>query len=397
MTVAPVEAPPILNRIQRPAIILGAVGLVAAVIGYAVNPAQFFHSYLFAYMFWFGITVCALPILMIDHVAGGRWGAVIQRFLEASTRLLPLMALLFIPIVLGIGSIYEWSHADVVANDALLQHKAPYLNIPFFVLRAVLYFVIFIGMSVFLNRWSRERDLTGDYNFTRRLRRFSGIAIPIFTITLSFALIDWLMSLEPHWFSTIYPLMVGIGMLVTAFAFAILMLVLFSRYQPVSDVASPKTFSDLGSLLFGFIMIWAYFSYSQFMLMWYANLPEEAPWYLTRMNGGWQWIAIGIILFMFVLPFFMLMSSDIKRSGKWMIFITLVVLGIRLVDMFWLVMPAFQHGRPALTVSWLDLVMPIALGGIWVGAYLWQLGRRPLVALHEPDMPQPALEAEHGH
>ena len=397
MTVAPVEAPPILSRIQRPAIILGAVGLVAGVIGYALNPAQFFHSYLFAYMFWFGITVCALPILMIDHLAGGRWGAVIQRFLEASTRLLPLMALLFIPIVLGIGSIYEWSHADVVANDALLQHKAPYLNIPFFVLRAVLYFVIFIGMSVFLNRWSRERDLTGDYNFTRRLRRLGGYGLPIFTITLSFVLIDWLMSLEPHWFSTMYPLMVGMGMMVTAFAFVILMLILFSRYQPVSDVASPKIFSDLGSLLFSFIMIWAYFSYSQFMLMWYANLPEEAPWYLTRMSGGWQWIAIAIILFMFVLPFFMLISGDIKRSGRWMIFITLVVLGIRLVDMFWLVMPAFQHGHAALTVSWLDIVMPIALGGIWVGAYLWQLGRRPLVALHEPDMPQPALEAEHGH
>jgi hypothetical protein len=379
----------VLHRVQRGALVAGLLSLALCALGGFLSPLQFFRSYLVAYLFWFGIALGCLAILMIHHVTGGAWGAVIRRLLESATRTLPLMALLFLPILLGMHQLYQWSRPEVVAHDPILQQKSLYLNVPFFLGRAVLYFSVWMILVRYLNRWSLEQDRTVDPGPTRRMELLSRGGLVLVGLTMTFASIDWIMSLEPHWFSTIYGVLVMGGQVVTAMAFMIPVAALLANGRgPLAEVMSNEQFHDLGKLLMAFVMLWAYFMLSQFLIIWAGNLPEEIPWYLSRSQGGWQWIAILLILGYFVLPFLILLSRDVKQHPRLLTTVALGVIGARFIDLFWMVMPAFHPG--AFSIHWMDFVTLIGVGGIWVAFFIWQLKGRALVAIHDPSLPEHA-------
>jgi hypothetical protein len=374
---------PELDRIQQRSLIVGAVGVILCGVGAFTRPEQFHQSYLFAYLFWFGITAGSFGLLMLHHLVGGRWGLAIRRLLEAGTRTMPLMVLLFVPIALGIHHLYEWSHADVVARDELLRHKSAYLNVPFFLGRAAVYFAIWLILGFFFNKWSEEQDRTGDPRATRRLGELSGPGLVLFSAVVTFSSIDWAMSLEPHWFSAIYGMIFMVGQTLTALTFMLVIVSRLSDRKPLSDVLTQGHFHDLGNLLLAFVMLWAYIAISQFLIIWSGNLPEEIPWYLTRMNGGWKAIAMGLVVVHFFMPFLLLLLRATKRNVRLLAALAMVLVVIRLIDLYWVVMPAFP-GKKTFSVHWMDLAALMGIGGLWMTVFAWRLKGRALLPLHDP-------------
>ena len=378
--------PPHWQRIQRRALLVGVVAAGLCVVGYFINPAQFFRSYLMAYMFWLGVVLGCLAILMMHYLVDGRWGLVIRRVLEAGTRLLPLMLVLFVPLIFGIHELYAWARPTGEAHHELSALQQVYLQVPFFLGRAGLYFAVWLVLAFFLNRWSRQQEQESDVlvirTLQRRLGMLSGGGLVLYGLTMTFAAVDWLMSLEPQWFSTAYGLLVVTGQLLAAMAFAILTTAWLARDEPYASVASSEMFHDLGNLLLAFVMLWAYIAFSQFLIIWSGDLPEENRWYLDRTYGGWNWVALVLVVVHFALPFALLLSRQITRRAQPLATVAAVLFGIHLVDAFWLVMPAFFPGR--LHVHWLDIMAPIAVGGLWLAAFLWQLQRRSLLPWYEP-------------
>jgi hypothetical protein len=343
---------------------------------------QLFRSYLVAYLFWFGIALGCLPLLMLHHLVGGTWGFVIRRILEAGTRTLPLMLVLFVPLLFGVHSLYEWSHPEVVARDHVLQAKHAYLNVPFFIVRAVIYFLAWLTFAFLLNRWSAEQDATGDPRLVRRFQLLSAPGIVVYSLAITFASIDWAMSLEPHWFSTIYGMLFIVGQTLAALAFVIPVAGLLSESPPVSEVLNAGVFQDLGNLLLTFVMLWAYISFSQFLIIWSGNLPEEIPWYLHRGTNGWQWVAAFLALFHFAVPFLLLLGRGIKRKKRFLGGIALVVLLMRWVDWYWLIAPSYLS---SVKIHLFDVVLFAAIGAIWLYVFLGQLNNRALLPLRDPN------------
>ena len=381
-----------LERYQRPALLVGAAALAVCVVGAFFAPAQFFRSYLFAFLFWTGIALGCLAVAMLHHVTGGAWGLPIRRPLESGSRTLPLMLILFLPIVLGARKIYEWADPAAVAHDPILRHKAPYLNVPFFTVRSLLYFAAWLAFAYFLNRWSLEQDATGGRPISRRLQLLSSAGLVGYGLTVTFASVDWAMSLEPHWFSTMYGVLFIAGQGLAAFAFIVVVLILISRTPPLADYVRQSHYHDLGKLMLAFVMFWAYVSFSQYLIIWAGNLPEEIPWYLRRLQGGWGWVGAALVLVHFLLPFLLLLPASANRNPRILGGVAALVLFMRLVDVFWLTQPAFAGGK--FRLHWMDLLAPIGVGGIWIAAFLWQLGKRPLLPMNDPEMqPVPA----HGH
>jgi hypothetical protein len=377
--------PPHWQRLQRRALLVGVVAAGLCVVGYFVNPAQFFRSYLMAYIFWLGVVLGCLAILMVHYLVDGRWGLVIRRVLEAGTRLLPLMLVLFTPIIFGIPELYAWARPASEAQHELSALQQVYLRVPFFLGRAGVYFAVWLVLAFFLNRWSRQQEQEPEAlvirTRQRRLGLLSGGGLVLYGFTMTFAAVDWLMSLEPQWFSTAYGLVVMTGQLLAAMAFAILTTAWLARDEPYASVASSELFHDLGNLLLAFVMLWAYIAFSQFLIIWSGDLPEENRWYLHRAHGGWNWVAVVLVVVHFALPFVLLLSRQITRRAQPLAMVAAVLFGIHLVDAFWLVMPAFFPGQ--LHVHWLDLVAPIAVGGLWLAAFFWQLQRRSLLPWYE--------------
>jgi hypothetical protein len=392
------KTPPEVDQFQRRALIVGVAGVAICVLGAFFNLEQFFRSYLLAYVFWVGIALGCFAILMLQHMSGGAWGLVIRRVLESATRTFPLLAVLFIPVAIGVRSIYIWAgpHAGE-GNEALhhaLDHKAPYLNVPFFVGRAVFYFAIWILLSYLLNRWSLEQDRTKHRPLTTRLQGISGPGLVLYGFTVTFASIDWLMSLEPQWFSTIFGVLIMGGQGLSAMAFIIAVVVVLSRYKPLSEVIKPSHLHDLGKLMLAFLMLWAYFGFSQFLIIWSGNLPEEIPWYVRRLQTSWKWVGLALVLLQFALPFVLLLSRDLKRNSRRLVIVAVAVIVMRMVDLIWLTVPEFHEG--AFRIHWMDLLMPIAFGGLWLAYFAYQLKQRPLLPLGDPYLEE-ALAHEGGH
>jgi hypothetical protein len=328
---------------------------------------------------------------MIQHVTGGTWGYILRRPLEAGTRTLPLLALLFVPLAFGLGDLYDWAEPtkEKVANNAHLkkqvEHLAPYLNVNLFLVRAALYFAVWLVLMWFLNRWSRRHDETNDERLTEKFTALSAPGLVLYGVTVTFASIDWIMSLEPMWYSTIYGAMFGMGQVLSGFAFCIVMLLLLGDQPPLSRVLSNGNLRDLGSLLLAFVMVWAYLSFSQFLLIWSGNLPEEVPWYLQRLQDGWVYVALALVLCHFALPFVLLLSSDIKRHRKRLATVALLVLFMRVVDLVWLIDPAYTTpSGERVGFHLLDVPAVVGLGGLWFGCFLWQVRGRPLLPIHAP-------------
>jgi len=373
-----------LHRVQRIAIGVGGLGILASVILGFADSAQLLRSYLVAWLFWTGATLGCLALLMINHVTGGAWGVVIRRALEAGARNLPVMGLLFVPIALGLGGLYEWAQPEHVQHDELLQHKATYLNVPFFLGRTVFYFVVWTLVAWGLVRWSTRQDERPD-PATDRMELISRGGLVLLGLTMTFAFIDWAMSLEPHWFSTIYGVIWMGGSALTAFAVVIPVAALFALREPTRGLVKREQVHDLGKLLLAFVILWTYFNLSQFLIIWAANLPEETGWYLKRLRGGWQYLALVLVVFHFALPFLVLLSRPLKRDPRRLAIIALVLLAVRFLDVFWLVTPAFSPGR--LTVHPLDLTTLLAVGGSWVWLFVRNLEGRPLLPLRDPSLP----------
>ncbi len=379
------------NRYVRLFLIVGLVALALSLLGAIITPQQFFQSYLFAYVFWIGLVIGCLAVLMMQYVTGGAWGIILRRILESATRTLPLLLLLFLPLLFGLHRLYSWTHPDVVAANALLQHKRSFLNVPFFLIRAGVYFLCWIVFTVLLNRWSREQDEGDEVQKAWWLEHISGPGLFVLALTLTLAMIDWVMTLEPEWYSTIYPVIYIAGDVLAALAFGVGIVLLLSRTAPFVYIMRAKHWRDLGNLLLTFVMLWAYCAFSQYLLIWSGNLGEEIKWYLPRKSGGWGWIALALILFHFFIPFFMLLSRDVKERRGLLLSVIVIVLVLRFVDIYWFVAPAFSPFH--FTISWLDFVIPIGMGGIWLAFFTMQLAKRPLLPLNDP-YAEEALNAE---
>jgi hypothetical protein len=374
---------PELKELQRRLLVAGGVGAALSVVGLLVNSTQFLQSYLMGYMLWLGVTLGCLALGMIHQLSGGAWGVLIRRPIGAATRVLPVMTLLFLPIALGMTRMYPWTNADLVAHDELLQHKRIYLNAPFFLVRAAIYFLAWNAVAYFLNAWSLEQDRTGDPRIARRMQLLSGAGLVIYGVTITFASFDWMMSLEPHWFSTIYGVLIMGGQGLSALAFLIIALVWLSRRPPLDRIAVPGHFHDLGNLMLAFVMLWAYFSFSQYLIIWAGNLPSEIGWYLHRMQTGWRPIAVALMLFHFAVPFVVLLSRAVKQQPRLLVRVAIAVLVVRLVDLYWLIGPEFHPD--GIGVSWMDAVVPLTLGALWAAAFIDQLRGRAILPIHDPE------------
>lgn len=372
-----------LGRWQKPALAGGVLLLLVSIVGAFFSPDEFFRSYLFAYLFWLGLSLGSLALLMLQYLTGGAWGVVTRRTFESASRLLPLLAVLFIPIAVGIPHLYHWAHPDLVRADDVLQHRSSYMNVDGFVLRAVAYFVIWILLAFFLNRWSLEEDETGSRQ--SRLAALSAPGLILYVFTVTFASIDWAESLENHWASTMWGFLFVASQGLIAMGFAILATSLLSRRKPLLETLRPAHFHDLGKLLLMFLMLWAYFQFSQLLIVWSGNLSNEIPWYLPRFATTWRALGIVLIYGQFVIPFLLLLSRPLKRNRWALCWVVLILLVCRYVDLFWIVMPEFYKG---FSVHWMNFSLPLALGGLWVAAFIWQLKQRPLLPLGDPKLEQ---------
>jgi hypothetical protein len=391
MNASDLRLPPV-DGFRTRALTVGLAALVVCGAWGVVNPAQFFRSYLFAYVVWLGLPLGCLAILMLQHLVQGAWGFVIQRPLESGSRTFPLMALLFLPLLLGMRNLYAWAQPATVVADAVLQAKQPYLNATFFVLRAALYFAIWIACSHYLAKWSLDRDRTADPRLARRLKGISGPGLVLYGLTVTFAAIDWVMSLEPHWHSTIYGMMYMVGFALTGLCAMIVAAYLLSSRGPMSDILTPNQFHDLGNLLLAFVMLWTYLNFSQFLIVWAENLTDEIPWYLHRIAGGWTVLVVLLFAFMFVLPFLLLLARATKTHAAVLATVAGGILVMRTVDVFWLVVPAFSP--TGFTLHGMDLLALVGLGGIWLWAFLSRLGKYPLLPLNDPRI---ARVGAHAH
>jgi hypothetical protein len=372
--------PPPTKSFQSRAFIGGGVLLVLLLVTLFMNPAQFFRAYLIGWTFWTGIAIGSLALLMLQHLTGGGWGLVIRRVLEAATRTLPFMAVLFIPIIIGSHSLYEWTHPEEVAKHAAVRFKAGYLNVPFFSIRAVVYFGVWIVLAYFLNRWSLLQDTTADARYAKRMRVLSGPGMVALIFAVTFASIDWYMSLEPDWFSTIYGFIFVASWSLSALAFVIAAMATLAKEEPLRRIVQPLHFHDLGKLLLALVMLWAYFAFSQYLIIWSGNLPEEISYYLERTHGILGVTIVAIALLHFAAPFLFLLSRDLKRNPHSLMMVALLVLVMRMIDLLWMLVPAF-HGH---TWVWLDAIALIAFGGLWLGLFAWQLSTRALIPINDP-------------
>jgi len=394
LTSGPYNAPASVSRVEQRALIVGVVFTLLLAVGFFLNRRQFFHSYLFAFSFWAGISIGSLALLMLQHLTGGGWGLVIRRVLEASTRTLPLILILFLPIVFGAHSIYDWTHPEELAAHPALVEKSKYLNLSFFTVRAAIYFAIWLALAYFLNRWSLLQDRTADRLFAKRMRVLSGPGMVLFVFTVTFASIDWFMSLDPEWSSTIYGFIFVAAWSLSALAFTVAVMAALAKHEPMSNIVGQSHFHDLGKLLLAFVMLWSYFAFSQFLIIWSGNLPEEIRWYLPRIHGTWGAIALAVVVLHFAFPFLFLLSRSFKRDSGKLVIVAVLILVMRLIDLFWMIAPNLTHEQ--FNVSWMDLVAPVAIGGLWLGVFARALSRRPLIPINDP-LYETALEQKHAH
>jgi hypothetical protein len=378
-------APPVVKTIQQRSLIIGIVFSVIAALGAWLRPDEFFRAYLMAFMAWLGITLGSMAILMLRHLTKGAWGMVIRRILGAAMRCVPLMAALFIPLLFGIHRLYIWARPlDGIADKHLREHleeiTKTYLTVNGFVIRAAIYFAIWCALSYFLTKWSAEQDHPPMRDNSARFKALSGPGLILYGFTITFAVIDWIMSIDPSWISTIFGLSFLIGQVLSALCFAVVVERILFRYKPMSELLKPDQVHDHGNFMLAFIMVWAYFAFSQWLIIWAGNLPEEITWYMRRLNGGWGYVGLFLVLFHFAVPFVFLISRPFKRDVTRLVWLAVWLLLMRYVDLFWVIEPNFSL---AFNITWLDIVLPIAMGGLWLAYFFRNLNAMPLVPAYD--------------
>ena len=388
------RAPASVNRLQRGAWFVGGVALLLAILGAINTPDRFYQSYLFSYLLVLGLTLGSLGLLMLQHLTGGNWGIIIRRPLEAAAQNIWLVSLMFVPVVLGMNSLYgAWLDPERRKAEPLSPLQRWYLTHSGFLIRAVIYFAIWFALMWFFNSWSRKQDVNQeDRSLRLHFKLAAGPGIILYVVAMTFASIDWVMSLSPHWASTIYGFIFVAGQAVSAMSLMIAVVVLLSGSEPFAEVLQKRHLHDLGKLLFAFNMLWAYFDFSQLLIIWSGNQPEEISFYRTRLSGGWGVLAVVVLVFHFAVPFLLLLSQDVKRNARLVSRIALWMIFMRLVDLFWMTRPEFTaRALP----TWLDIVVPVALIALWVGFFAMNLKQRPLLPLGDPNLAEAVAQHEH--
>ena len=378
-------APPVVKTIQRRSLVVGLIFTAISVAGAFTRPDEFSRGYLLGFMAWLGVTLGSMAILMIRHLTGGSWGMVILRILGAAMRCVPLMALLFVPILFGLPELYVWARpwdslADKHLQEHLQQITKTYLTVQLFIIRAVIYFGIWNLLSFFLTKWSAQQDHPPVRDNSARFQFLSGPGLILYGFTISFAAIDWVMSIDPSWISTIYGLSFLIGQVLSAMCFAVVVERILVRYKPMSELLTPDYVHDHGKWMLTFVMVWAYFTFSQWLIIWAGNLPEEITWYIKRLNGGWGYVGLFLVLFHFAVPFVFLLSRPFKRDVRRLVWLAVWLMLMRYLDLFWMIEPNFSGG---LSVTWADVMVPIAMGGLWLAYFFRNLSSMPLLPAYD--------------
>jgi hypothetical protein len=390
--------PPVVRTIAQRSLIVGVVFGVIAILLAVNNPEEFYRAYLLGFMAWLGVALGSMAIVMIRHLTGGGWGVVIRRILGAAMRTLPLLAALFIPILFGIHKLYIWAQPlDQIADKHLREHlediTRTYLTTRGFILRAVFYFAVWNLLSFLLSHWSKQTDRAGARDNTDRFKAVSGPGLILYGFTISFAAIDWVMSLDPSWISTIFGLVILIGEVLSAMCFAVVVERILFNYKPMSEMLTPDFVHDHGKWMLAFTMVWAYFNYSQWLIIWAGNLPSEITYYLRRLNGGWGYVGLFIVIFHFAVPFGILLSRPFKRNIRKLVWLAAWLMLMRYLDLFWIIEPNFSK---TLNLPLADVVVPIAIGGLWLAYFFRNLGALPLLPVYDPSAIE-VLQPQHHH
>lgn len=384
------------GRVRRLALIVGAVGLALCVLGLLVDPRQAWFSYLTAFVFWGGLALGSLALLMTHHLTGGTWGFLLRRPLEAMVGTMPLVAILFVPLFFGQGQLYPWAmpgSPPAAVAEGTLRAKSLYLNYPALTVRSVILFGCWLTLATLLIRWSREQDDTTDLAPTRRMRKLSGPGVVLFAFTATLGYVDWAMVLENDWYSSVFPALAIIGHMLSALAGAVALLVWLGHSPPMRGRVRPEDYRAFGNLLLAFVMLWAYLAVSQLIIIWSGNLPREISWYLHRSAGGWRWVAVFLTVCGFVIPFCLLLSRAFKARPGLLAGLALAIMGVHAVEVLWLVAPTLHPAGFA--VSWLDFAAFIGVGGVWLATFLAALNRAPLLPSHDPRITSPELLHAH--
>lgn len=394
------QAPAVIDRWRTIALGIGGIGLLVWAVGTYLDVQNGLRSWLLGVIFWGGIGIGGLGVLILQYLTGGAWGVVIRRTVEAASRTLPAIAILFLPIAIGVTHLYEWTHMQ---DDKIIADRGWYLTVAGWIVRAVIYFVLWGVMVYLLNKWSANQDKAADMEESAKwlgtATAFSGPTMVFFALVVTFAAVDWVMTLEPHWFSTIWGLLFVAGWGLSCFCFVVAILALLADKAPMNRILGKRHFHDLGKLMLALVMVWAYFNFSQFLIIWSGNIPEETGWYLTRMKGAWGWLGAILIVFHFAFPFLILLQQDFKRKAKLLATLAGFILIMRVVDMFYLIAPSpmIEHaGHEVSHFSWLYFVGPIAVGGLWLWYFFGELKKRPMVPINDPFL-ENAIKHGKGH
>lgn len=398
------QAPAEIGRWRTLALGVGGIALIAWAVGTYMNVEQGLRSWLLGFIFWGGIALGSLGVLMLQYLTGGAWGVVIRRVLEAAARTLPLIILMFVPLAIGIGtrSFFDWTHLP--PTEHIMEHRGVFMTPSFWIIRSVIYFALFAMMVYFLDRWSKKQDTTNTVEESRlvleKASRFSGPMLVVFCIVVTFAAVDWMLMLDAHWFSTIWGLLFIVGWTLSCICFVVAVTAYISDKAPLNRVMGGRHYHDLGKLMLALVMLWTYFNFSQFLIIWAGNIPEETGWWLVRMKAGWGYIGVVLIFFHFAFPFVVLLQQDFKRHARWIAGLAVFVLVMRVVDMYYLIGPSNYvtagYVPGGFYLSWMDLVAPIAVGGIWLWWFFGELMKRPMVPLKDPYFEE-AVHHGRGH
>lgn len=381
-------------RLRGISFLVGVIGAALCAAGYFYRPERFFQAYLFGYLFWLGLTLGSMVVVMIHGLTGGAWGLAIRRISEAAMGTLPMMALLFTPLLSGIELLYEWSHHEAVEHDAVLKAKSAYLNVEGFQIRAAVVFAVWLIFWGLLKLWSPTDDPDPDSPRSIRLQRASGLGLLLYGLAVTFASVDWVMSLEPHWFSSMYGILFAASQALSGMTFAIIAVTVLDRFEPWRRIATTSRRHDLGNLLLAFTMFWAYVSFMQYLIIWSGNLPEENVWYLNRSSGGWELIVMALMGLSFALPFFLLLLRDVTRHRLRLCQVAALLLAMQAVNLYWLIEPAFSPKE--FSIHWLHLAALAAVGGFWMTMFAWRLPVLAFLPIDDPQLEE-AVDERTGH
>jgi len=367
-------------------IVLFSIGLILGIIGFLIEPVRASFSYLVAFMFLLSIGIGSLFLIALEYITGAEWSTPFRRLSEFLASSVPWLIIFAIPLILSMHSLFHWSHTEVVNEDAVLKGKSPYLNTSFFIIRVIVIFGICSLFYYFFTKNSLKQDTTRDQKLTKKNIVLSGIFIPVFAITITMAAVDWLMSLEPHWFSTIFGVYFFSGSVWASLAALTLIVILLNERGYLSSRLNKDHYYSLGTLLFAFTCFWGYIAFSQYMLIWYANLPEENFWFLNRWTGGWEYFSILLILMHFIIPFGALLSYPAKTNPKRLKFMSVWILLSHYLDLYWLVMPNLSISGHGYLFSWLDFVFPIGIVGLLILIFSIKAKKYNLIPVGDPKL-----------